>query len=74
VRFIERPSSLPPLRITSHASNNLTEWLKEAPSSWCTQVIFQVHNGKYIAQSIKEGSAIAVSDGSYKEEMELPLG
>jgi len=60
-------SGFSPLRITSQASNTLPEWLREAPSSWCTQVISQVHNGEYIAQSIKEGWAIAVSDGSYKE-------
>jgi len=45
----------------------LLDYLQDTPANWCTQFLSSIHNGASIAQAIVEGSAIAVSDGSYKD-------
>lgn len=42
--------------------------LQPAADKWAIQEITVTDNGKAIAQAIRDGTAIAVSDGSYKNE------
>eukprot|EP00957_Ditylum_brightwellii_P123230 9396042-Ditylum_brightwellii.AAC.1 len=51
------------------SSARLTNRLSTGGSgkTWATSKVEMDNDGKYIANAIRDGSAIAVSDGSYKD-------
>jgi hypothetical protein len=58
-----------PIIIPSKAPHDsLASWLQSSESPWCATDVTGVDQGEKVTQAIREGTAIAVSDGSYKAQ------